>query len=99
MSDQKNRPVETLRDGNLKAAIWENEREDKTMQNVQFRKSYRDQDGQYRDTDSFGSNDLLRLSRLAEQSYDRIKAMREAAREQEPKERSRSRDRDRDRSR
>ena len=57
MSDQKNRPVETLRDGNLKAAIWENEREDKTMQNVQFRKSYRDQDGQYRDTDSFGSND------------------------------------------
>lgn len=99
MSDPKNRPVETLRDGSLKASIWENERENGSVHGVQFRKSYRDQEGQYRDTDSFTSNDLLRLSRLAEQSYDRIKAIREAARQQETKERPHTRDRDRDRDR
>ena len=97
MTDQKNRPVDTLRDGNLKAAIWENEREDYTAHSVQFRRSYRDKEGQLRDTDSFAKGELLRLARLAEQSYDRIGKLREAARENNPPERSRARDRaDRD---
>ena len=99
MSDQKNRPLETLRDGSLKASIWENQREDHAAHNVQFRKGYRDQDGQYRDTDNFSSGDLLRLLRLAEQSYDRIKAIREAAREGRTESRPRTRERDRGRER
>ncbi|ARE41698.1 hypothetical protein RGUI_3557 [Rhodovulum sp. P5] len=94
MSNQKNRPVDTLRDGNLKASIWENTREDRTTHSVQFRRSYRDQEGQLRDTDSFFGADLLRLSRLAEQSYDRVRGLREAQHEQEPPRRSRTRDRD-----
>lgn len=97
MSDQKNRPIETLRDGALKAAIWENVREDKTMHSVQFRRSYRDQDGQIRDTDSFAGADLLRLARLAEQSYDRMRELRSASREQEPQGRTHSRGKDRER--
>ncbi len=96
MDDDKNRPAETLRDGNIKASIWENTREDKVTRSVQFRRSYRDQDGQYRDTDSFFGPDLLRLARLAEQSYDRLNRLREDTREQvEPKPaRSRARDRE-----
>ncbi|UWQ31648.1 hypothetical protein K3555_13705 [Leisingera sp. M527] len=100
--DQKTRPVETLRDGNIKASVWENTRDGKTNHNVQFRRSYRGEDGQYRDTDSFAANDLLRLSRLAEHSYDAVSRLREHQREGQPRDgqenrRTRGRDRDRDR--
>lgn len=97
MSDQKNRPVETLRDGNIKASIWENTRNENTIHSVQFRKSYRDKEGQYRDTDSFSGNDLLRLSRLAGQSYDALTRLR-VDRQKEPAPRDRKR-RDQDRGR
>ena len=104
MSDQKNRPAETLRDGNLKAAIWENIHEDRTTHTVQFRRAYRGSDGQLRETDTFFGNDLLRLSRLAEKSYDALGRLRDNSREQtrekareETPRRSRSRDRDRER--
>jgi len=97
MSDQKNRPVETLRDGNLKASIWENVKDDKTLHSVQFRRSYRDQDGQFRDTDSFAGHDLLRLSRLAGQSYDALSRLRQEQRDGPKAKRTRARDQDRER--
>lgn len=99
MSEDRNRPLETLRDGNLKAAIWENTRDDKTSHSVQFRRSFRDQDGQLRDSDSFSGADLLRLARLAQQSYDRLALFRERGREAEAPERRKDRERSRDRDR
>jgi len=84
MSEQKNRPAQTLRDGNIKATVWENIRDEKVMHSVQFRRSYRDQEGQYRDTDSFSSNDLLRLSRLAGQTYDALTRLRNELRKDAP---------------
>ncbi len=97
MSEDKNRPVHTIRDGNLKVSIWENTREDKTAYSVQFRRSYRDQDGQLRDADSYYAGDLLRLSRLATQSYDRIGELRREAQQPAKAGRSNSRDQDRER--
>lgn len=97
MSDQKNRPVETLRDGNLKATVWENTRDEKLMHSVQFRRSYRDQEGQYRDTDSFSGNDLLRLSRLADQSYDVLTRLRSERQKDAPARDKKNRDQDRGR--
>ena len=99
MSDQSNGPVDRLRDGNLSASIWENTHEGRTVHNVQFQRSYRAADGQMQNASTFGHNDLLRLSRLAERSYERTRELREAQRqEQQPQER-RTRQRDRDRER
>lgn len=103
MSDDRKRSLETLRDGHLKAAIWENDHDGKTSHSVQFRRSYRDQDGQARDSDSFFGADLLRLAHLATQSHDRLARLREAAREapadRDMGKRSRARSRDDDRER
>jgi hypothetical protein len=98
MSEEKNRPLETLRDGNVKASIWENTRENGVARSVQFRRSYQDAEGKLRDTDSFSGADLLRLARLAGQSYDRLDKLRASDRKaaEEP-ERPRTRDRDRGR--
>ncbi|WP_300016426.1 hypothetical protein [uncultured Roseobacter sp.] len=96
MADEqkKKTPVERLRDGNIKASVWENTHEKGAHHSVTFSRSYQDKEGQYRDTQSFGQNDLLKLSRLAEKSYDAIRERRTQIRQT-----TRARDQDRDQER
>lgn len=67
----KTRPVETLRDGSIKAAIWKNESEKGDFFAVTFARTYKDGQGNLQDTDSFSGTQLLILARLAEKAYDR----------------------------
>ena len=76
----KQRPVETLRDGAIKAAIWKNESENGPFFNVTFARTYTDGDGNAQDTDSFSGSQLLRLARLADKAYDRTRKLTKAAR-------------------
>lgn len=95
MSDQepkKQRPVERLSDGNIRASVWENTRENGTHHSVTISRSYQDKEGTYRDTQSFGHNDLLKLSRIAERAYDFIRERRTQTRQI-----TRERDQDRER--
>lgn len=62
-------PIRTLRIGRLKAAIWENTSEDRTFYNVTFARTYMGEDKKLRDSDSFGRDDLLGLSKLADQAH------------------------------
>ncbi len=78
-----NQPVDVIRDQNLKAAIWRNESEKGPFYATTFSRTYKDQDGQYRDTNSFVAGDLLRLSELARKTYDRTTELRREDREQE----------------
>ena len=64
-----NGPVKTLRIGRLKATVWENGSEDRTFYNVTFARTYMGDDKKFRDTDSFGRDDLLLLSKLADQAH------------------------------
>ena len=52
-----NLPVKTFRLGRVKAAVWENEGEQK-FYSVTFARTYVDDDNKYHDTDSFGRDDL-----------------------------------------
>ena len=62
-------PAATLRDGNLKATIWQNEGEKGAYFTTTFAKTYRDQQsGELRDTNVFTSNDLLKISELAREA-------------------------------
>lgn len=81
--DEVKKPVETLRDGNVKAAIWENDSEKGAFHSVSFARSYRDKEGNYADANRFSGADLLKLSRLAEQSYDAVQKRR-ASPQREP---------------
>lgn len=72
-------PETTLRDGNLKAVIWRNPGERGDYFPTTFARTYRDDDGTLRDTDSFVGADLLRLSELARGAYAHTTALRREA--------------------
>ena len=66
-------PVETLRDGFLKATIWSNEGEHGTYFTIDFAKTY-EKDGELHDGRSLNSQDLLPMAELARQAYRRVRA-------------------------
>lgn len=76
----KSKPVETLRDGAMKATIWANPTEQGTFYRVHFTRSWKDAEGNFRDADNFSGTELLRIARLANLAYDRNAALRSADR-------------------
>ena len=73
--DQKesdNRPVDEMRLGRLKAAIWKNQTESGVRFNVTFSRLYKDADDKWCDSDSFGRDDLLLLAKFADQVHTRL---------------------------
>ncbi len=74
MAKQKstNKPVEEVRIGSVKAAIWKNETEGGPRFNVTFQRIYRDEEKGWRSTDSFGRDDLLVLMKVADATHTRV---------------------------
>lgn len=62
-------PVKNFRLGRIKAAVWENEADEKKFYNVTFARTYLDDAKKYHDTDSFGRDDLPLLAKLADQAH------------------------------
>ena len=75
------RPVDTIPDGNLKATIWRNEAESGPFYATEFSRTYKDREGNYRDSRSFVGSDLLKLSELAREAYTRTSELRREDRE------------------
>ena len=94
------KPVDTIRDGALKATIWRNETKEGAFYSTTLSRTYKDEHGNYHDSHSFASNEMLRVGELARRSHNRVIALkREAAREVQPgNEPDKNRQRDRDRS-
>ncbi len=65
-------PVRTFRLGRIKAAVWENEADQKKFYNVTFVRTYMDADKNYHDTDSYGRDDLPLVAKLADQAHSFI---------------------------
>ncbi|MEL6646284.1 MAG: hypothetical protein AAFQ05_01045 [Pseudomonadota bacterium] len=63
------RPVETLREGSLKAAIWRNDSEKGPFHSVTLARTYTDKDGNPRDSSSFRATDMLSLSELTRRAH------------------------------
>ena len=76
-------PAEVIRDGNLKASIWRNDGEKGPFYATTFARTWRDEEGQYRDSSSFVASDLLKLSELARSAYTRTNALRREDRAQD----------------
>lgn len=73
---EPNRPADTLRDGALKATIWKRQGESGDYYATDLARTYKDREGNLRDSRSFGSNDLLRVSELAKNAYHRTNELR-----------------------
>lgn len=67
MAKEKRRPVHEVRMGRIKAAIWENESPNGTRHNVTLSRLYKDGED-WKDTTSFGRDDLLLVGKVASQA-------------------------------
>lgn len=66
---EKKKPVHEIRFGKIRAAIWENGNEEgRTRYSVTFSRLYKDGD-QWRDSGSFGRNELLLLAKVADAAH------------------------------
>lgn len=62
------RPVQEIRLGAIRAAIWRNDTEGGVRHNVTFERIYKDGE-EWRSTGSFGRDDLLLLGKVADQAH------------------------------
>lgn len=66
---EKKRPIHEIRLGRVRAAIWENDGDgDRVHRGVTFSRLYKDGD-QWRDSTSFGRQDLLLLGKVADLAH------------------------------
>lgn len=64
-NQQSKRPATTLRCGNIKATIWEDDSEKGPFFATTFSRPFKDQAGAWRNGSSFGVNDLEALMNVA----------------------------------
>ncbi|HWB52841.1 MAG TPA: hypothetical protein VG722_01565 [Tepidisphaeraceae bacterium] len=85
-SDDANRPIHTVRYGGIKAAIWKNPtRNGGVMYNVTPVRIYKNDSDAWAESTSFGLDDLLLLSKVAEDCFSFIQEQiqKEAAAKQQ----------------
>jgi hypothetical protein len=68
-SEERNQPVHAIRLRNVRAAIWANTLDSGVYYNVTLSRSYRDQEGNWHTTESFGREDLLLLAKVADLAH------------------------------
>lgn len=72
-STSGNKPVNELRDGTIKIAIFRNEGKeegDRPRYSGKLTRSYKDASGDWHDTDYLSGTEFLRAARLLEKAYD-----------------------------
>lgn len=67
----KTKPISEIRIGTVKAAIWQNQAEEGVRHNVTFTRIYKDGE-QWKNSDSFGRDDLPRLILAAQKAYESL---------------------------
>ena len=64
-----NRPVHDVRLGRIRAAIWENETDNGKRHNVTLSRLYKDDQGEWRDSSSFGRDDLPLVAKVSDLAH------------------------------
>jgi hypothetical protein len=68
-----NRPVQTIRYGSVRAAVWrnmvDNGNASRPLYCVTFSRSYKDGENAWKESASFGTDDLLLLAKAADEAH------------------------------
>lgn len=72
MTNATNKPIEKLKLGAINAAIWKTDTENGPVFNVTFDRVYRNGEGNFGNTNSFRSRDLLVLAKLADLAHTAV---------------------------
>ena len=78
----KDKPVHEVRLGAIRAAIWKNDTQKGVRYNATFSRRYRDEE-EWKNTDSFGRDDLLVLGKVADLAHSWIHAQAHVQEERE----------------
>ena len=70
--ETKARPVHEVRLGRVRAAIWANETQTGTRHNVTVARLYTDGDGNWKDSPSFGRDDLPLVCKVLDRAHSWI---------------------------
>lgn len=81
-TQNKNRP-QTLREGALKLAIFENESEQGKYRSGVLTRSYKDKEDQWQETASLRERDMLDASHLLSRGHDLIRKEKQRERQQQ----------------
>ena len=81
--EEKKKPADKKRFGDVEAALWGNETEKGCIYNVTFSRVYKTAEGRLRNTGSYGSRDVFNLVRAALWAYAQIGERRSFEREAE----------------
>jgi hypothetical protein len=65
----RNRPIHVVRLKNIRAAIWANDTEVGPRHNVTVSRLYKDDDHQWKTSESFGRDDLLLLAKVVDLAH------------------------------
>ena len=86
MSDTKEtkKPVAKVSVGLQTASIWKNENEGRAFYNVSFDRRYRDGNGNWNSTSSYGRDDLLALAKLADLAHTKVLELQNVAGDKQP---------------
>lgn len=76
---KKNAPVAKVSVGLQTASIWKNESEGRAFYNVTFDRRYRDAEGNWKSTGSYGRDDLLALAKLADLAHTKVLELQSGA--------------------
>lgn len=77
MTQTANKPVHEIRYGYVKVLVWENETTNGTRHNVTVSRLYK-ADDEWKETSSFGRDDLLLLAKAVDQAHTWIYEQKEA---------------------
>jgi hypothetical protein len=75
-------PIEEVRIGSIKAAIWRNEGDSGTRFNVTFQRLFRTEAGKWQRTSCFSRDNLLVLVKVADATHTRMMQLLGEEREQ-----------------
>ena len=73
MATPNQKPATAFRSGNVNVAVWENTGETGSFFSVTFSRPYKDAQGNWKTSSSYGLNDLDSLSSLAELAKDWVR--------------------------
>lgn len=69
-------PVLKLRYGLVQASLWERSTDAGLFYSASFERRYQDNEGQWKSTHSYNVDDLLELSKLADQAHTELTKLR-----------------------
>lgn len=78
MTTTTTKPAAIIRDGAIRATIWKNKGEKGDFHSVHFTRTWKDEQGNYQDSDSFTGAELLRVAHIATKAYEQLASLRQS---------------------